>query len=445
MARVKNRKQDVIVVGTGPAGATAALEMVRKGRKVLMIETGRDDPVGRGLFHTFHNLYDKHLIFSRSKEGILIDRALTLGGSSAVFSGNAFRPTASFQSDIGMDLEDMVEETIEELNLAPFPDTFMEGWNGTRQIVEAASALNIDLKPQLKFIDPTRCNPKCDSCMSGCAINARWTARDYVRKAMAWPGGADLVMETTVEQVFSDDSGKAVGVIVKGKGTPDKLFADTVILAAGGMSTPVILQKSGVDAAGKAFFMDPMDVAVGFTQEPGPWRAMTFTHACEDFVESDKFLIGNVKGSGAWLSQLLRGKTFFNNVLRFKSKGLYALGMFTKVADETQGRIYANGKISKSMTAEDEKHMARGDELCREILLKAGCIPHTISVSRLIGGHPGGTAAMGGVVDDNLEVKGLPHCYVCDTSVFPRSPGVPPVLTLIAMVKKWARTLYEYP
>lgn len=443
MAKKRDRKQEVIIVGTGPSGATAALELVKRGKKVLMIETGIEDQLGRGIFHTYKNLYDKHLFFSRSKEGIIIDRALTLGGSSAVFSGNAFRPTKSFQDDLGLDLEPTIQETIDELKLAPFPNEFMKGWNGTRRLVEAADTLGINFLPQLKFIDPSRCNPKCDSCMSGCSINARWTARDYVRKAMAWPNGIDLIMNTTVEEVLMDkDKKRAIGVRVSGnKDIPEKLYADTVILAAGGMGSPTILQKSGIEEAGKSFFMDPMDVVVGFTKEKGPWKSMTFTHACEEFEESDHFMIGNVKGEGAWLSQMIRIKPFFKNILKFQKRGLYSMGMFTKIADENKGWIDAKGRMSKPMTDNDMKNMKKGDDLCTRILIEAGCEPDTISISTMIGGHPGGTAAIGTVVDQNFESLKIKNLYVCDTSVFPRSPGSPPVLTLIAMVKKWAREL----
>lgn len=444
MANVRERHQDVIVVGTGPSGATAALELKRRGKRVLMIETGKNDPVGIGLWHTYKNLYDRHLFFSRSKEGILIDRALTLGGSSAVFSGNAFRPTRVFQEELGMDLEPTVRETIDELKLAPFPEAFMQGWNGTRRLVEAAESLGVDLAPQMKFIDPKRCNPKCDSCMSGCNINARWTARDYVRKAMAWPNGADLLTDTTVNEVLVERGSpkKAIGVAVAGpRHVPEKLYADTVILSAGGMGTPVILRRSGVKSAGRSFFIDPMDVSVGYTKEKGPWRAMTFTHASTQFEESDHFMIGNVKGAGAWFSQLARGRTFFRNITRWRRSGLHTMGMFTKVADENRGSIDERGRMSKPMTANDMRHMRQGDELCRRILIAAGCEPDSISISTMIGGHPGGTAAMGTVVNENLETRGIKNLYVCDTSVFPRSPGSPPVLTLIAMAKKWAREL----
>jgi len=64
--------------------------------------------------------------------------------------------------------------------------------------------------------------------------------------------------------------------------------------------------------------------------------------------------------------------------------------------------------------------------------------PETIQVARYIGGHSGGTAGIGRVANNRLEteVKGL---YVCDASLIPRSPGIPLVLTLVALAKKFAR------
>jgi choline dehydrogenase-like flavoprotein len=407
----------------------------------MLLEMGKEDPLGLGPLHTYMNLYEKHLIFNRSKEGIIIDRSLTLGGSSAVYSGNAFRPTQSLQAEMGMDMNPTVEETIDELGIAPFSNEFMAGWTGTNRIIEACDSLGVNMKPQLKFINPEICFPKCDSCMQGCAINARWTARDYVRKAQAWPRGADLIMETKVEKVLIDKAtNKAIGVRVKGPKGTDEYYAPTIILAAGGMSTPVILQRSGIEEAGKAFFLDPMDILVGFIKEKGPWRGMTFTHACEDFEEDEHFIIGNAGGVGSWLLQMLRPKTMINQLMNFGNCKNHAIGMFTKIGDENQGYIDARGRISKPMTERDMKAMKRGDKLCTEIMIKAGCDPDSISIATMVGGHPGGTAALGKVVNENWETR-VKNLYVCDTSVFPRSPGLPPVLTLIAMVKKWAREL----
>ncbi len=59
---------------------------------------------------------------------------------------------------------------------------------------------------------------------------------------------------------------------------------------------------------------------------------------------------------------------------------------------------------------------------------------------RYRGGHPGGTCAIGTVVDNNLKTS-VNNFYICDNSIMPISGGVPPVLTLIALGKKFARTM----
>ncbi|MEE3325673.1 MAG: GMC oxidoreductase, partial [Methanosphaera sp.] len=58
------------------------------------------------------------------------------------------------------------------------------------------------------------------------------------------------------------------------------------------------------------------------------------------------------------------------------------------------------------------------------------------------GAHPGGTAAIGDVVDNNLktEIDGL---YVGDASVIPMSPGKPPILLILALALRLANHLIE--
>lgn len=56
------------------------------------------------------------------------------------------------------------------------------------------------------------------------------------------------------------------------------------------------------------------------------------------------------------------------------------------------------------------------------------------------GAHPGGTAAIGEAVNKNLETK-IKGLFVCDASVLPTSPGLPPILAIIALSKRFARKL----
>ena len=51
------------------------------------------------------------------------------------------------------------------------------------------------------------------------------------------------------------------------------------------------------------------------------------------------------------------------------------------------------------------------------------------------GAHPGGTAAIGEVVDNNLKVPSVKGLYVCDASTLPFAPDLPPILTITALAK----------
>ena len=74
-------------------------------------------------------------------------------------------------------------------------------------------------------------------------------------------------------------------------------------------------------------------------------------------------------------------------------------------------------------------------KLPRRILKKSGA-KNLITTKVWRGAHPGGTAAIGEVIDDNLRVRGMKGLYVCDASMFPFAPGLPPILTITA-VGKW--------
>lgn len=42
--------------------------------------------------------------------------------------------------------------------------------------------------------------------------------------------------------------------------------------------------------------------------------------------------------------------------------------------------------------------------------------------------------------DRDLQTK-VDNLFVCDSSVFPQAPGMPPILTIAALAKRLARTL----
>ncbi len=422
---------EVVVVGSGPGGATVARELARKGRQVTLVEKGKWHKWQVGRYASVGSMTK----LFRSAQGGLMARGITAGGSSLIFNGNAYEPPSWLASELGIDISREVEETRQELNIRPLPPDFYSRWKGTLRLVEAASALDIALLPQPKFIDADKCDAECDDCMLGCRRGAKWSAREFIEQAQQ--DGASLMIASEVDRVIVE-GGQARGVEIHGPEGKAEIRAEKVVLSAGGVGTPQILMRSGVQA-GESFFIDPMNVVMGVGDEPGTHREMTFAFASQEFVEPDGFLIGTV-GSLTVLGAQLVGKDRFRAILQAGNLKR-ALGLFTKIGDAAAGRINPDGTIEKPYLPEDEEKFRKGTEACKNILIKAGVKPDSVCVAENIGGHPGGTAAIGAVVDRDLRAQAAENLFVCDASVFPRSPGRPPTLTIIGLAKRLAASL----
>ncbi len=421
---------DVVVVGSGAGGATVAREMAKSGRDVIVLEKGRDHHLSIRTPLAYATIYD----IRKSKDGILVRRGITTGGSTVLYSGNAYDPPAFVKDELGLDLSEEVARTKEELFVRPIPDSFFEGYAGTRRLVEAAASLGYSWKPQERFIDPEKCDPTCDKCLFGCRRNAKWTAREYLDDAVS--AGARLVTRCDVRRVLIA-CGAAEGVVAITPAGEIRVNADRVVIAAGGLGTPVILKRSGIKEAGSHFFTDPMTIVAGVMKHGrGTHREITFSFA-DDSAEGE-FMMGNVGAVNAFVAQLFKGRFGFT---RHAFRMRRIAGIFVKLCDEPSGRVDESGAIHKALTPADEEGMARGVKIARSILIEAGVKPETISTAQGIGGHPGGTAAVGRVVDSDLQTK-VRGLYVCDNSVMPRSGGVPPVLTLIALGKYMVRRVW---
>ncbi len=422
MARIET---EIVVAGTGPGGATLANELARKGKDVVMVEKG---PWHRYMVGSYASLAGINK-FIRPKDGGLMTRGVSVGGSSVVFNGNAYEPPSWLKTELGIDLSEETAETRKELNIKPLPKKFYDKWPSTQRLVDAAADLDVALVPQYKFIDPNRCDPRCDDCMLGCRKGAKWTAREYITQAQR--RGARLIYKSPVKQVIIEN-GEAKGIKIKSRNGIDEIRADKVVLAAGGMGTPVILLNSGITKAGEGFFIDPMNVIYARSKYPGAVKEQTFSVASEEFMETDGFMLGNLGGFPLLPSAVI-GR------LR-RNKYSHVVGMFTKIGDSPGGRIHADGTIDKTYTKEDMERFDKSTKVSKEILIKSGAYSDSIRVAHNIGGHPGGTAAIGKIVDNDLQAFEAKNLYVCDASVFPRSPGRPPTLTIIALAKHMAKS-----
>ena len=427
---MQDKKWEFVIVGSGAGGATLARELSNKGRKVLVVEKGRYEKEAGTTWGQFHNFELDRItaIFAKWKEQVIIYTANGAGGTTVISHGNGIRCLEEELTTCGITLEGEFAEAEREMRISPIAERLLS--DGSKRILWASRELGYKMEPMPKFIDPSKCG-KCGLCAGVCVNGAKWTALDYLREATQ--SGAEIIYNTAVEQVIVEN-GAAKGVKGIGPHGRIEIQSEVVILATGGLGTPVILQRSGIKEAGSGLFVDLVVDTYGVTKGLNQLHEPATALVDLEFHKSKGFILS---------PSVSRRRV--TNFTKFGVKGLTLpahrlIGIMTKIADETVGHVYADGTVSKPVTERDWAKLREGSSIAKEILIKAGADSHSIVFSKPQGGHPGGTAAIGRVVDKDLQTE-VNNLFVCDASVFPAAPGLPPILTIVALAKRLAKTL----
>jgi choline dehydrogenase-like flavoprotein len=425
---------DVVVVGSGPAGAGVARDLTRGGHHVTVLEMGRDRaPTGkpvRGALHHAGGLLGALTLRQGvllTKEWLTVLRGVTTGGSSMLYLGTAHDPDPAMWTPFGFDLQQEAQERKDEIGVATMPDRLIG--DGAHAVGRAARDLGYGWGKFNKFIDPSKCVEDCNVCIYGCHHGAKWHARDWVLESVR--EGARLMNESRCERVLVED-GKAVGVRVEPlQGEPFDLRARRVVLAAGGVGSPAILRKSGVDRAGESFFFDPFVMTTGVFDEPFGTGVMMATGV---ELRDEGVLLSDMQYPLAVLAfqALMAGE------LRAPMQYARTLPIMIKIRDDMTGAIDGKLRLNKELTPSDRDKLELGKSIAERVLRAAGA--RRVWHSRVGAAHPGGTCAMGTVVDESMQtpIEGL---FVCDASVVPVPFGIPPTLTCLALSKRLARHL----
>jgi len=431
------RKQaDYVVVGSGPGGATVARELARAGKKVVLLEKGKDHR-GKWYYgtHLGASLYCEKGGFLLTEEGYRIVQGTLTGGSTNLYCACAAMPPEWMKTRYGIDLEPHALATVEELNIAPLPRPL---WGrATQRVEEAAAELGDAWVPQPKFMNVSRGEPfDCGThCMLGCRCGSKWTASEYVDEAVRL--GCELITGARVKEVLVSH-GAAAGVVASLSGGNQvlRVEAGAVVLAAGGVQTPVILQHSGISDAGRGMVMDTTAIVYGRSREEGmvqdPPMAVSWFDDENGYMLStllDPWLMYSVNLS--W-----KGLVHPGRLLGYGK----SMGIMIKLKDEISGGITMEGRISKPLTQRDGSRLNHASNLCRKILIQAGCSPDSVFLGPPMGTHPSGTARIGDLLSPQLETS-IPNLYVSDASCFPEALDRPTVLTLISLSKRLAAHL----
>lgn len=424
---------DVVVVGSGPGGATMARELSRRGKKVIICEAGAyHKQFGYSIF--LANMMDrKAMTFSR--EGTWVVRPKTAGGATVVFSASAFRPPTWLKERYGIDLKREVKELYEEIPIQPLPDHLIGP--AARRIMQSAQDMGLDWKPLDKWIRPEKCRPNCGRCHVGCNVEgAKWTAREFLQESKYY--GAKLLLKTHVDRMLTDN-GKAVGVRAKAPQGWIDVMADLVVLSAGGQGTPPILQRSGLFDAGQGLFVDPLWFISGACDTQGSLYDIPMTAGIN--LEQDGIVMTDSMVPPTLYAALLalsgpKGLASLPKLIDFRK----TLTVMIKVKDGLHGWVHADESFSKPIDSETWWKLNKGAVLAEDILLKSGVKREKIMKTAVVASHPGGTVRIGHLLDKNCQTP-IKNCYCLDTSIIPEAWGLPPTVTIVAMGKRLAKHL----
>jgi choline dehydrogenase-like flavoprotein len=423
-----SRAYDVIVVGSGPGGASVARELTNQGRRVLMLERGDHAPIKGSLFQVAANagIPGQSLLFTNL--GLLaMVRGLCTGGSSIFYCATAFDPPYAMLEAYGIDLRREVQELKEDIPIAPAADQLMGP--GARLMMQSARQLGFPWRKLNKFIYQDKCRPDCGLCSYGCPHGAKWTARDYVEQAVTQ--GMTLVNGARVTRILFEGD-KAVGVRYRKNLQRHEVFAKRIVVAAGGVGSPKILRRSGLDRAGYDFFFDPLIMVFGTVDglhSKGEIQMSAGAH-----MQSRGYLMVDLNfPTPIYLAQSLP-KLRLDKAFSQSN----TLMIMIKIKDELGGHTTAWGGVRKRLRSEDKAKLQDGYEQAARILKKAGA--KGIFSGWTVAAHPGGTVKIKEMLDSHLKTE-KQNLYVCDCSVIPEAWGLPPTLTLLALGKRLGRHL----
>ena len=366
---------DFAIIGSGVAGSTIAKELKDK-YKIAVIEKG------------------KKPTYASEGKHVEINYVYGLGGSGVYSLGNAIKTEIKgYKID-----KDIYKEIWEELNIKVPDDDFLNDID--------KAFIELGFKKMEKFIDFDKCD-KCGECARK-LCKAKWTPLNYLKQSKA-----EIITEFNIKTINYNDNYE----ILDNKGR--KVKAKNLIISAGGINSPRILKKLIDDEnIGKNLFIDTFVTVGGVLKD--------------SYLNKDISMLVYKRYKNFILA------THYSKLLFEEIKKDYkdleekdVVGIMIKIKDENNGIVLDN-EVKKELTKEDFKTLARGITKASKYLYKLGVDDIYTTIPR--GSHPGGSLSL---VVKEFEVKeGL---YVCDASIFKEALGVPPIVSIIALAKKFVR------
>jgi len=391
---------DFIIVGSGVGGSTLFKELNKKypDKKILLLEKGNNKINYNNLGKTIQVLY-----------------ITSLGGSALGAVGNAIKINLK---KIGIKDGSIYEEIERELNVKKVPEGHINE--------KSKYLFNYGFERTPKFMDFEGCNA-CGLCARK-VCQYKWTPVMFLTNPNPY---SKILSNFHVSSLAENGSFFTVEGYDLLMGKKRIFKGEKVIVCGGGINSPRILSNIlDNEHLGRNLFVDTFITVGGVLNNSHLDRSipMALYKVYDGFLLSPHYSI------------LLYNKVKGDNTNKYDDKNICSkdiYGIMIKIRDENKGIVGGN-KIYKELTKKDEKLLSKGIKRASDILYDMGLERIYKTIPR--GSHPGGTCAMGKVVDKNFETE-IEGLYVCDSSIFPETVGLPPILGIIAMGKKLANIL----
>jgi long-chain-alcohol oxidase len=490
---------DVVIVGSGAGGGTAAAVLAKAGLDVVVLERGpyknesdfshRQDDVDR-------DLYD---LRATSDAGFTILQGRCVGGGTVVNYSTSLRVPEPIRAEwdrvagftnvfSGAELDASLRLVEERLGV---DDRSAKPWFRDRMLEEGCKKLGWDVAPLPRNVKGCAQDERCGYCNFGCRLGAKQsTMRTWLEDATN--AGARLVADAEALKIVRD-GGRAVGVRASvspsaGKrAVPLTVFARSVIVACGATFTPGLLARSGLTlpAIGRHLHLHPVTGVWGrFDGERAdPWGGVMQARISRQFADLDgegygvRFESGAVHPVELMALMPWGGAVDFKRTIeRYREWAVIAV----LLRDRTEGVVHTPrwGPASweYALGRADQKHVREGVLRAAELYAAMGAseiraVTQTPVTWRPASGerlssfadrldamgygscettyasfHPQGSARMGidrraSVCDEDGAVHDTPGLYVMDGSCFPTASGVNPMLTIEALAHRNASRL----
>jgi choline dehydrogenase-like flavoprotein len=477
---------DFVIVGSGPGGALLAHTLASSGAKVIVVEAGPalgpDDfvrDVGKTLASYF---WDGGARTSRGNSILPTLQARVLGGGSVFNSAICMRPLdhvmEKWVDDYGLDdfahggLDAHFDAVESFLGIKPADERV---WGKRNHLFrEACDKLGWSWEPTLRFEDGCIGSGEC---ITGCRAGAKNSVDRRGIREFVEAGGTVYTSVQADELIRDGDKvrgiiGTTVDHTTWEKRHPVRITGACTIVCAGAINTPVLLRRSGFtrEAIGSNLTFHPSCLVLGLFDEPvAPWSGAT------QGVHTAEHLERGIKLEALWATtstfamRLPKAPKQFKRYLdKFDHISVWD-GWVSGEASTGKVRALPGGRpdIAYDIGDADVRRLAEATALlcdmyaavgAREVFLGVRGLPTVMNpeeaarelragsfaASDLTSGsnHVMGTMPMGAKAEQGAacdawgKVWGTEDCYVCDTSLYPSSPGVNPQLTAMALAHR---------